>query len=216
MPGTSAAVEWNGTLHQRYCSAHGGSRHDARRLELPPQRLTDLRENARVPCEARDPGGHAGGREEADDHRRARARRPRHGEHALRRQGQARRPRGSQEGQARQGHAAGALAGAHRQPAGAHPQEGADAPGGLRRGDVQAGAGLASPPLGHPAGLAGTPRLSRLLRAGCPVCPQKPSLGARQNARMSLLAQGASIEFGWIAPAGIDYAVWSGFSVRSS
>ena len=41
------------------------------RMELSPERLTDLRENARVPRQARDQSGEAGRREEADDQGRA-------------------------------------------------------------------------------------------------------------------------------------------------
>src|SRR5262249_47748230 len=110
-----------------------GERHEHRRLELSPPGLNDLRQNARVPCEAQGryrltdrckKGHHQGGR---------RAGRPEGRGRAVRRQGQEDRARRPQAREAAARRAARPVARAHRQSARADAAQRPQADRRLRR-----------------------------------------------------------------------------------
>src|SRR4030095_909608 len=126
--------------------------HGARGLELSPEGLNDLRQDAGVPCEGEDRHGRAGGREEGTNGTRAGARPARGGGPALRGQrGQGGSSR-SAEGQAGAGHAAGPPPRPLRQSPLAHPAQGPHSPRWLRRVHVQGRAEIvADPPAAAPA-----------------------------------------------------------------
>jgi hypothetical protein len=143
-------------------------------LELSPERLTDLRQDAGVPCKAKDRRQDSGRREEADHQGRARAGCPRRCGRDLRRQRQARGPRRLASRPASPERAAGAPARADGQPASAYSQTRAHPARGLRGGDLPEGARLGS----SEGGSAPIPKPPPEA-----IAPAKPALEAEHSAR---------------------------------